>query len=60
MKRLMPPDMRDELLRRIPLQRFGRSAEIGDAAIFLSSEAASWITGAVISIDGGALAWRAL
>ena len=54
MRRLMPDGMRDELLNRIPLKRFGRSEEIGDAAVFLSSDAASWITGAILVVDGGA------
>ncbi len=53
MRRLLPPDMKDDLLRRIPLRRFGRSEEIGDAAVFLSSPAASWVTGAILVVDGG-------
>ncbi len=36
-----------------PLQRTGTSAEIAKAIYFLSSEASSWTTGAVLSVDGG-------
>jgi NAD(P)-dependent dehydrogenase (short-subunit alcohol dehydrogenase family) len=44
-----------ELLMRTPMGRFGRPEEIAGAAIFLSSEAASYITGQTIVVDGGFL-----
>jgi 3-oxoacyl-[acyl-carrier protein] reductase len=37
----------------IPLQRFGRVEEFARAAVFLSSPAASYITGVALPIDGG-------
>ena len=40
-------------LRRIPLGRLGTAAEIGAVAAFLASERASYVTGAVIPVDGG-------
>ena len=40
--------------QRIPLRRFGRIAEIADVTLFLASEAASLVTGAVVVADGGA------
>ncbi|WP_084395616.1 SDR family NAD(P)-dependent oxidoreductase [Henriciella aquimarina] len=39
--------------REVPLQRFGQVQEIGDAAAFLLSSRASFLTGAVIPVDGG-------
>ena len=41
------------LLNTIPLQRLGTRTEIGEAVVFLCSEAAGYITGAVLVVDGG-------
>jgi NAD(P)-dependent dehydrogenase (short-subunit alcohol dehydrogenase family) len=46
-------------LVNVPMKRFGRPDEIGDAAVFLASERASFITGAVLPVDGGWLAFGA-
>ncbi len=43
------------IAKRMPLHRLGEPDDIGRAALFLCSDAASWITGAHLVIDGGAL-----
>jgi NAD(P)-dependent dehydrogenase (short-subunit alcohol dehydrogenase family) len=46
----------DELILRTPMRRFGEAKELAGAAIFLASEAASFVTGEIIAVDGGFLA----
>lgn len=46
----------ERLLRQVPLGRFAEPSDIAEAVAFLASERASYITGAVIPVDGGALA----
>jgi NAD(P)-dependent dehydrogenase (short-subunit alcohol dehydrogenase family) len=41
---------------RTPMRRFGRTNELVGAAVFLSSEAASFVTGHMLAVDGGFLA----
>jgi NAD(P)-dependent dehydrogenase (short-subunit alcohol dehydrogenase family) len=45
-----------EFLMRTPMRRFGRLEELVGAAVFLSSDAASFITGHLLAVDGGFLA----
>jgi NAD(P)-dependent dehydrogenase (short-subunit alcohol dehydrogenase family) len=54
MRRLAPtPEIREKVTRGIPLRRFATKDEIANLALFLSSDAAKFITGAVVVCDGG-------
>ena len=54
MKRLAPtPEIRKHFTRTVPLGRFATKDEIADLALFLSSDAAQFITGAIVVCDGG-------
>ena len=54
MRRLAPtPEIRRKVEDHVPLRRFGTKDELADLALFLCSEAASYITGAVYVCDGG-------
>jgi NAD(P)-dependent dehydrogenase (short-subunit alcohol dehydrogenase family) len=46
----------DEVLMRTPMKRFGELDELVGAAVFLASDAASFVTGVVLPVDGGVLA----
>jgi 3-oxoacyl-[acyl-carrier protein] reductase len=49
----LPPESRDALLGQIALGRLGRPADVADAALFLASDLAGYITGQVLVVDGG-------
>ncbi|HEV8590252.1 MAG TPA: SDR family oxidoreductase [Pyrinomonadaceae bacterium] len=53
MKRLVPEPIKEKLRQRVPLGRFGLIKDIEAAAVFLCSDAASYINGAVLVVDGG-------
>src|SRR5512132_318212 len=53
MKRLVPEPIKEKLRQRVPLGRFGLIKDIENAAVFLCSDAASYINGAVLVVDGG-------
>ncbi len=53
MSRLVPDEVKERLRRAIPLKRFGLIKDIEQCALFLCSDAASFINGAVIVVDGG-------
>ena len=53
MKRLLMPEVRDKLLNKIPARRFGRISDIENAALFLVSDAANYVNGVTLVVDGG-------
>jgi peroxisomal 2,4-dienoyl-CoA reductase len=53
MTRLVPEPVKEKLKRSVPLGRFGRIRDVEQAAVFLCSDAASFINGAVLVVDGG-------
>lgn len=55
MHRLNPADRQAELIERIPMRRFGEPREVAEMALFLASDASSYLTGADFTVDGGIL-----
>jgi peroxisomal 2,4-dienoyl-CoA reductase len=53
MKRLLPEELKAKITKKIPLGRFGRISDIENAALFLTSDAASYINGVTLVVDGG-------
>jgi peroxisomal 2,4-dienoyl-CoA reductase len=53
MTRLVPEPIKERLKKAVPLGRFGKIADIEKAALFLCSDAASFVNGAILVVDGG-------
>ncbi len=53
MTEMLNDDLKTNILRQIPLGRFGTPEDIANCALFLASEQASYISGQVIQVDGG-------
>jgi 3-oxoacyl-[acyl-carrier protein] reductase len=51
----LPQDLRDELLKKIPLGRLGAAHDVAGAVLFLCSHLADYITGQVLHVNGGML-----
>ena len=49
----LPEKVRTEYMKGIPLARFGKPEDVANAVVFLASDDAAYITGQVISVDGG-------
>lgn len=53
MKRLLIPELKEKIVRKIPVGRFGRIEDIENAALYLASDAASFVNGVTLVVDGG-------
>jgi len=53
MVRAVPPDVLDKIIARIPCGRLGRAEDIARGVVFLTEDAAEFITGSTLSINGG-------
>jgi NAD(P)-dependent dehydrogenase (short-subunit alcohol dehydrogenase family) len=53
---MIPPRNRAHMDKWIPLGRFGRPQDSANAALYLASDMAAWVTGTTLHVDGGALA----
>jgi NAD(P)-dependent dehydrogenase (short-subunit alcohol dehydrogenase family) len=51
----LPQGYHEDVLRRVPLGRLGDGPEVAAAAVFLASDAATYITGVLLPVDGGML-----
>jgi 3-oxoacyl-[acyl-carrier protein] reductase len=53
MTAVLPEKRRQEIVAQIPLQRMAKPEDVADAVAWLASDAASYVTGAVLPVDGG-------
>ncbi len=53
MTAVLPNEAKEQMLKNIPLGKIGRPEDVSNAVVFLASDAANYITGQVISVDGG-------
>ncbi len=53
MTKILPEDIKDSLVKSIPMVRMGRPEDVANIVIFLASEKSDYITGQVVNVDGG-------
>jgi 3-oxoacyl-[acyl-carrier protein] reductase len=53
MTAVLDEKMRQELVKKIPMNRLGKAEDVAETALFLASPAAAYITGQVFTVDGG-------
>ena len=55
MTRVLPENQRAAMLSQVPLQRLGEARDIADSVVFLASDAAAYVTGETLHVNGGML-----
>jgi len=50
---MIPPETKDKIISQYPLGRMGKPEDVANAALFLASDAANFITGQTLSVSGG-------
>lgn len=53
MTAVLPDVVKDEIMKRIPMKRLGKAEDVAAAVVFLASDAANYITGETIHVNGG-------
>ena len=53
MTAVLPEQVKNQMLANIPLGRFGTPEDVAGAVLFLASDAAKYITGQTLNVDGG-------
>jgi 7-alpha-hydroxysteroid dehydrogenase len=53
LKKVLTPEIEAKMLEHTPLKRLGEPADMANAALFLCSPAAAWISGQILTISGG-------
>ena len=53
MTAVLPQEVKDKMLERIPFKRFGTPEDVANAALFLASDLSSYVSGQVLPVDGG-------
>jgi 3-oxoacyl-[acyl-carrier protein] reductase len=53
LQKVMPAEMQAKVAESLPLRRLGTAEDVAQAALFLASDASSWITGHTLDVSGG-------